>query len=167
MNRLDKYERSDFNPLMFLNSRSSLADRQPTKKLIEQIKKGKKDLQGVNLALANLQGLDLMRADLTGANLEGADLQNLDLRWANLSYAILRSAHLNHADLKHAILTFAFVDGAFFADAELQGADLEGIIGWADFSRADFQMTRIDSKHRERLEPVVRHGESAHWLKYH
>lgn len=135
--------------------------------LIEQIKKGKKDLAGVNLAFANLQGLDLQGANLQGANLEGAYLWDLDLRWTNLSYAILTRAHLNHADLQQAILTFAFVDGAFFADADLKGADLEGIIGLADFSRADFQMTRIDSKHRERLEPVVRNGESAHWLSYH
>ncbi len=116
------------------------------KELIEQIKQGKKDLIGVHLEFANLQ--------------------NLDLRWANLSFANLRYAHLNHANLQHANLHFDLVDGAFFTETDLSGANLEGMIGTADFSRANIHLARIEVKHKERLFPTARHAETAIWLTY-
>ncbi len=87
------------------------------------------DLEGENLAGANLQGADLLqvslqRADLGEANLQGADLWEVNLQGAKLYEANLQGAKLPQADLREANLAVANLQGAFLARADLREANL-------------------------------------------
>ena len=66
-------------------------------KLIDEIRNGKKDLQGANLR----------NADLEGADLKGADLRNADLRFANLRNANLQTADLQDAKTAYCTVNFS------------------------------------------------------------
>jgi hypothetical protein len=86
-------------------------------------------LRRANLRLANLEGVDLVRADLRGAdlvrtNLQGAKLWLADLREADLSGADLRGAELRGTTLQGANLARANLEGAELRGANLQGAML-------------------------------------------
>jgi hypothetical protein len=81
------------------------------------IRKGKKDLAGLDLMRADLSGADMRNADLTSADLRGANLSKADLRGATLEAAFLRKANLAGADL-----TGANLKGAYFTYADLTGA---------------------------------------------
>lgn len=74
--------------------------------------KGEKNLVGVKLEEANLQGIDLSGRNFSGADLEKANLQN-----ANLTNAIFKNADLEEANLKG-----AKINGAVFKGAELEFA---------------------------------------------
>ena len=89
------------------------------------------DLGGVNLAGANLIGAILRGASFRGANLrdtnlEKADLNEADLAEANLNCAYLKRATLIGANLKSACLDRAILLRADFGMADLSGADLSG-----------------------------------------
>ncbi len=91
----------------------------------------KADLEGANLAHANLRNARLYKANLSHANLSGADLRwakltAAELRNANLSGACLLEAKLNEADLSGADLTNANLRRARLVQTNLQGATLNG-----------------------------------------
>ena len=76
-------------------------------------------LQGANLAWAQMQG-----ALLDDVNLQGADLTNAQLQQASLPGAHLQGAVLYQARLWIAKLSRAELQGANLQEARLQGADL-------------------------------------------
>ncbi|MDH5757229.1 MAG: pentapeptide repeat-containing protein [Nitrospinota bacterium] len=82
------------------------------------------NLQGADLAGANLQGSILFGADLAGANLQGIDLKAAKLMIANLQGADLAGADLAGADLMDAKLEGANLMGTYVALANLEGANL-------------------------------------------
>jgi Pentapeptide repeats (8 copies) len=100
--------------------------------------------RGVNLAKANLAGLDpgmdLSDTDLREANLAGADLRKADLRGADLRGANLVRADLSEAEftggaliganLTQADLTRARLIEADFREANLTGRMIYGISAW-------------------------------------
>ncbi|MDR5638155.1 MULTISPECIES: pentapeptide repeat-containing protein [unclassified Thermosynechococcus] len=86
------------------------------------------DLIKANLANANLRGANLIGADLSGANLTDANLQE-----AMLSGAILVGAYLSRANLQQAVLSGAILKGAVLHDSNLKDTNVVG----ADLSEAD------------------------------
>lgn len=77
-----------------------------------------------NLRGAYLNNLDLAGADLHGVDLRFAFLFRADLREADLSLALLFGADLIRADLGGASLWGAALGGAYLSYANLAGADL-------------------------------------------
>jgi uncharacterized protein YjbI with pentapeptide repeats len=93
----------------------------------------KRDLKGLNLMNANLNGAVLEEANLQGANLSFAKLQEAWLAGADLSHATLSNADLKGADLFDAIMHNAKLDradlrGAKLGRAKLQNADLTAAV---------------------------------------
>jgi uncharacterized protein YjbI with pentapeptide repeats len=64
-----------------------------------EVRRGKPDRRGADLAGARLRAADLSGVSLRGALLIAADLRNADLRGADLLGADLRNADLSGADL--------------------------------------------------------------------
>lgn len=79
------------------------------------------DRTTINLAGADLSGMDLTDYRLTGANLAGANL-----RGTNLTGAILLGANLTDANLESAVLCNANLNGANLEGANLRNAELGG-----------------------------------------
>lgn len=88
------------------------------------------DLSKSVLANATFRGVDLSDATLAESRLDGADL-----RRAILSAANLCGANLGVASLRHANLTLANLDNAVLRGADLSGATLRG----AKVSATDFK----------------------------
>lgn len=82
--------------------------------------------RGVNLHQACLNGACLHDTDLQGADLSGSDLRQAGLAHADLRDADLRGADLRLADLRGADLRQARMEGARLDGALLEGAELEG-----------------------------------------
>jgi len=107
--------------------------------------KQNKDLQGMNLASANLSHGSFQQSNFSGATLLGANLE-----YANLSAIIASRANLQSAHLAHAILSSANLNGgnlsradlrfAVLANADLRGADLSG----ADLTLAVLNQANIE-----------------------
>jgi hypothetical protein len=70
----------------------------------------KKDLEGVNLTNANLEGADLEGANLRNANLENANLEGANLRNANLIDTNLRNANLEGAKYSYINILKIFIN---------------------------------------------------------
>jgi uncharacterized protein YjbI with pentapeptide repeats len=97
------------------------------------------ELRDLDLAGANLAGLDLRKAKLDGAHLTGVNLQAVKgmgcaARAAVLAHADLRDSDFEGADFSEANLGAAAFEGARFVRANLTGATLQG----ADLSGGDF-----------------------------
>ena len=98
-------------------------------------------LNGANLLRADLRAANLSAAKLNNANLEGANLQEAkmslaSLEGANLKGAILYNADLHFTNLSKADLTDANLENARLIetnleDAKLQGCSIWGISVWA------------------------------------
>jgi CheY-like chemotaxis protein len=88
------------------------------------------DLSNSILANATFRGVDLSDATLTASRLDGADLRRAILSAANLS-----GANLGVASLRHANLSLANLDNAVLRGADLSGATLRG----AKVSATDFK----------------------------
>jgi serine/threonine protein kinase, bacterial len=102
-----------------------------TEGLLSAYTKGRRDFASYNLALLNLQGIDLSEANfhtsvLERANLQGSNLYNTDFGRASLNRANLRDANLNKAYLSHADLEGADLRGADLSYAYLNHANLRG-----------------------------------------
>lgn len=80
-------------------------------------------LTGINLADADLQGIDLSFINLEEAILTRANLQGVNLRFANLRGAWLVNANLSKADLRGANLDLAHLYGADLTEAVLGPAE--------------------------------------------
>ncbi|MCB1760781.1 MAG: pentapeptide repeat-containing protein [Gammaproteobacteria bacterium] len=94
-------------------------------------------LDGVVAEAADLQGANLASAQLRGARMPGsvftdADLQYADLAAADLSHGDFRNARMKGATLRNADLSYAALDGADLRHANLTGANPGG----ASFVRA-------------------------------
>ena len=88
------------------------------------------DLQGVDLADA-----DLDRANLAGANLQGVNFQGADLDFAYFVGANLQGANLAESELDGAMLMMANLESANLQDAQLVGANFQG----ANLTNANLQ----------------------------
>ncbi|MBD3392051.1 MAG: hypothetical protein GF418_08260 [Chitinivibrionales bacterium] len=99
-------------------------------------------LQGIDLAGANLEGVNLRNVDLGFANLRGANLKNAVLRYANLRHTDLCGADLSGADLVAANLRDADLSGTCLCGAEVNAEDLLG----ANLSHADTAGLRFHRK---------------------
>jgi hypothetical protein len=71
-----------------------------------------RNLQGINLKLADLRKANLIASDFTGGDLGSADLTNAQLDLANLINVQLDYVHLAGASMKNANLTGANLNGA-------------------------------------------------------
>ncbi|MGE5504938.1 MAG: pentapeptide repeat-containing protein [Actinomycetota bacterium] len=91
------------------------------------------ELSDANMAEARLDGADLRHAVLSAANLSGANLGVASLRHANLAIANLEGAVLRGTDLSGATFRGARLEGADFKGAMLVSTDLRE----ADLSRVD------------------------------
>jgi superfamily I DNA and RNA helicase len=116
---------------------------------------GGRNFQCVDLAGADLAGVNLRRASLINAKLGGADLKNANLDGARLVIADLSGADLSGVSLKKAKLVGANLNGvklnranlsrADLSDAQLKNADLAGaILTKANFSGADLQGANLE-----------------------
>jgi serine/threonine-protein kinase len=117
-------------------SKSQTIRRFNTEGLLSAYTKGRRDFACYNLALLNLQGVNLSEANfhasvLEKANLQGSNLHNSDfgrasLNRTNLKDANLNKAYLSHADLEGADLRGADLSYAYLNHANLRGANLCG-----------------------------------------
>ena len=95
------------------------------KELLNSYKEGIRDfaeqiLTGMNLAKANLSGINLYQA-----NLARGDLQGVDLTKANLGHICLQKTILKDANLSSAYLVYADLEQADLRGADLSGANLK------------------------------------------
>ncbi len=117
------------------------------------------DLAGANLRRADLSNADLVAADLASANLERANLSDADLNLAYLGNADLRAAILRGADLRNAYLPDADLRGANLAGASLERGYLDGaLFGGAFFSSTT--MANLDLSGVKGLEDAIHSGPS-------
>jgi uncharacterized protein YjbI with pentapeptide repeats len=91
------------------------------------------NLKGANLEGATIAGGEMREANLEGANMAGAKLSGANLTGANLTHANLTSADLTYAildsaDLQHADMTDADVSCAYFECAKLQWSEMRNAI---------------------------------------
>lgn len=99
------------------------------------------DLEDVNLANADLQGIDLSYSILFQANLSGADLRGANLGDAFLISADLTGADLTGADLSDADLVGANLNNAVLVDTDLSRSDVDfSSIAGASFVSADLAL---------------------------
>lgn len=100
------------------------------------------ELQGVNLIGVNFQGTNLYGANLQGTNLYGALLIKANLERANLIEANLERANLIEANLQEAFLTGVSLQGA-----NLQRTNLtQAVVGNTTFGNVDLREVRgLDS----------------------
>ncbi|TAH52943.1 MAG: pentapeptide repeat-containing protein [Betaproteobacteria bacterium] len=97
------------------------------------------ELEGANLSAAFLRGARLTGANLRTADLGGADLCEAWLCWTDLSGISAVCAGFVRADLTGADLSRANLYGASFAEANLTGAQLYGAnLDEAHLEEADF-----------------------------
>ena len=112
---------------------------------LEQLVKGKRSLQLLNLESTDLSNAHLESANLESANLESANLSNAhlekaNLKKANLSITQIVSAHLEKAHLEKANLSNAHLESVYLINAHLEGAYLSHAhLQGAYFNRAHFQ----------------------------
>ncbi len=93
----------------------------------------RKHLVKVDLADANLAGVDLSHKNLTAANLRGASLHSATLVGTNFAAADLTGANLNDSVLHSATFTATILDEATFNDADLTGSGASTRMqGWCD-----------------------------------
>jgi len=109
------------------------------------------DLRGINFKNAILQGAVLTRARLEGADFRGASLAQADLREANCQGAIFHQADMAETNLDSSDLSGANLHEADLSKCSLRGATLSGVRAeWAifanaDLSRADLEAARLES----------------------
>lgn len=84
------------------------------------------DLAGADLSRTVLANATLREADLSDAVLTESRLDGADFRYARLEAADLSGANLGVAQLRHAKCRMANLTGAVLRGADLSGADLRG-----------------------------------------
>jgi uncharacterized protein YjbI with pentapeptide repeats len=97
------------------------SDRIPTNKV--------RNLSGIDLSHARLDGVILRGVDLRGASLEGASLIDADLSGADLRGASLRNTFLNGANLTRASVEETDLTGAELSRTLLVHVDLSRVKG--------------------------------------
>lgn len=108
-----------------------------------------RDIQGLDLSMADLEGANLSKADLRNVNLsmadlEGADLSEADLHNANLTGTKLNRANLAKSNLVKANLTQADINMANLRMVNLRESNLcEANFRGSDLSEADFSKANL------------------------
>jgi serine/threonine protein kinase len=102
--------------------------KNPVRQLLKTGECARCDLMDANLEEANLEGVQLARADLTRANLKSANLVQSDLEGTTLETADLVGANLGRANLQGANLNNAYLEGADLIRANLSNANLEALV---------------------------------------
>ncbi len=104
------------------------------------------ELAEADLAGIDLSGANLMWADLTSADLGRAKLVAANLNQSTLTYVKLQDADLSKAVLRTATLRYAKLSGAQLVDADLVQSDLSGaILNGANFKLADLSMANLSN----------------------
>lgn len=107
----------------------------------------------LDLAAADLHGMDLRDAILKSAKLRGADLHDADLRNASLNSSDMRDCDLRNADLRGANMHRTLLIGA-----DLRGAKLAGLgVGNQRMciAPATFQGVRWERDELERIMQMI------------
>ena len=98
----------------------------------------------VNLATADLTGINLSNISLQAANFQVANLSNAILVGTNLSSSYLPKVNLNYAHLQQAYLCYATFIGASTETSSLYHADLRNShLTGANFTGADLRMANL------------------------
>jgi uncharacterized protein YjbI with pentapeptide repeats len=111
------------------------------------------NLPKVNLAGANLFGIDFSQADLRGANLSatnlvGASFSNADLYQVNFSYANLIGTDFSAANAKQANLSYVNLMSAEMSAAKLQSAKFSNSsLCGANLTQAELSNTDLSGAH--------------------
>jgi len=94
------------------------------------------DWSGLNIQNQDLNERNLGRVDLSETNLSGSDLTNVNLSESLLFGTDLSGADLTGANLENTIIVDFNDDGIFMENVDLTDANLNGLFGLADLSRA-------------------------------
>jgi uncharacterized protein YjbI with pentapeptide repeats len=97
--------------------KSDLKSASLSDSVAEQIRKGRKDLDGLDL-----MGIDLSSADLQKASFVSADLRRAKLTGADLREANFEAAFLKRVDLRGARFNSTNLKSAYLAEADLRKA---------------------------------------------
>ena len=93
------------------------------------------DWSGLNIQNQDLNERDLGRVDLSDTNLSGSDLSNVNLSESLLLGTDLSDADLTGANLENAVIV-DFSEGDWIENADLTDANLNGLFGLTDLSKA-------------------------------
>jgi uncharacterized protein YjbI with pentapeptide repeats/CheY-like chemotaxis protein len=122
------------------------------------------DLAGADLSKAILANATLRRAELSDADMAEARLDGADLRYAVMSAANLIGANLGVASLRHANLAIANLEGAMLRGTDLSGATFRGArLDGADFKGAmmvstdlrEADLSRVDNLTQAQIDKAV------------
>ena len=94
------------------------------------------DWSGLNIQNQDLNERNLGRVDLSETNLSGSDLSNVNLSESLLFDTDLSGADLTGANLENTIIVDLNDDGIFMENVDLTDANLNGLFGLADLSKA-------------------------------
>ena len=94
------------------------------------------DWSGLNIQNQDLNERNLGRVDLSETNLSGSDLTNVNLSESLLFGTDLSGADLTGANLENTIIVDFNDDGIFMENVDLTDANLNGLFGLADLSKA-------------------------------
>ena len=94
------------------------------------------DWSGLNIQNQDLNERNLGRVDLSETNLSGSDLSNVNLSESLLFDTDLSGADLTGANLENSIIVDLNDDGIFMENVDLTDANLNGLFGLADLSKA-------------------------------
>ena len=100
-----------------------LAGIKPLDKNLSQINLAGADLRGIDFRWTALCNAKFVGADLREANLTSANLSNADLSGANLSEATLVNAYFGEAKLSNTNLSAAHIESSNFSSANLNAAN--------------------------------------------
>lgn len=108
----------------------------------------KADLRQANLGEINLVGAKFEKADLRGANLVGAQLRGVDFSWAQLNDANLSQAWLFGCDLIGASLEGTDLSNALISNVTFGDNDLSGVKGLETIQHSSPSTIGIDTFYR-------------------
>ncbi len=94
------------------------------------------DWSGLNIQNQDMNERNLGRVDLSETNLSGSDLTNVNLSESLLFGTDLSGADLTGANLENTIIVDFNDDGIFMENVDLTDANLNGLFGLADLSKA-------------------------------
>ena len=120
----DRKKREQYEAWQVINSAHEQTGNGGRIQALEDLNKGKVDLEGVAAPRAELSRIRLANGRLNRARLNEAQLDRAQFSYAKLGYADLSRANLESADLLEASLYGANLSGAILLNANLRGACL-------------------------------------------
>ena len=94
------------------------------------------DWSGLNIQNQDMNERNLSRVDLSNTNLSGSDLTNVNLSESLLFDTDLSGADFTGANLENTIIVDSNDDGIFMENVDFTNANLFGLFGFADLSKA-------------------------------